>query len=224
VSDLSILVVTRAEPHALPFLRSMRTLAFTTGAELVVAADGLEAYAALGDEFLVRLVKSQGYIESVLDEALAACRTDYVLRLDDDEKASPAMVQWLAGGRYREHPHWSFPRAHLWRDEQTAIVTRLLWPDQQTRLSLRALSGGRAKIHEASPHGFGTIAPCALLHYKFLVKSLDERRAIVERYERIQPGAGTGPFVEFSTPEEPVVDARLVPLDELLAGLDRKAA
>ena len=40
-----------------------------------------------------------------------------------------------------------------------------------------------------------------LLHHKFRVKSIEERRAIVERYDNIAAGAGTA-FKAFSVPEE----------------------
>lgn len=203
MSDLSILCVTRAEPHALSFLRAMRSVAFATGAELVVAADGVDATLVLQSEFGGRVVtvKSKGYIESVLDEAVGACATDYVLRLDDDEKCSPAMVKWIAAGSYRVADHWKFPRANLWPTADQVAMTPHLWPDVQTRLSVRAKAGGRGVIHAGSPFGGGTEAPCVIEHHKFLVKTLEERRAIVRRYDAIQRGAGSH-FLPFSCPED----------------------
>lgn len=203
MSDLSILCVTRAEPHAIPLLRAMRSVAFATGGELVVAADGEEAEATLRRELIgpVIPVRSAGFIESVLDEAIAGCSRDYVLRLDDDERCSQAMIRWLADGQYRREPHWKFSRMNLWGDEQHFLVTPHLWPDHQTRLSQRAMAGGRTSIHAGSPFGGGALAPVAILHEKFLVKSLAERREIVARYERLQPGAGV-PFAPFSVPED----------------------
>lgn len=205
---LSILCVTKTEPHAWPFLAAMRVVAdAVAGSELVVAADGDFAYHRLiAADYWGPRVQSQGYIESVLDEALTFCSGDYVLRLDDDERCSPAMVEWLKSGAYSARPTWKFPRMQLWGDEQHFIVTPQLWPDTQSRLALRSLSGGRNVIHAGSPHGGGTAAPCSILHAKFLVKSLAERREIVKRYDSIQPGAGTN-FAAFSVPEDVLEEA-----------------
>ncbi len=192
---LSILCITRAEPFALPFLRAMDTLATGLGAELVIGADGHDAYRRVEELGLlanVWAVQSDGYLESVLDTVLARCTGDYVLRLDDDERVSPAMMTWLAARRYERADHWAFPRANLWRDAQTYIVNAPLWPDLQTRLSVRSKAGGRTQIHAGSPYGTGEIAPVVLEHHKFLVKPLKEREAIAARYDAIAEGAGTG--------------------------------
>ena len=192
---LSILCVTRAEPFAEPFLTAMAELAGDLEAELAIVRDGVD-------------VHSSGYIESVLDEALGFCTGDYVLRLDDDERCSPAMVDWLASGKWASRPSWKFCRQHLWGDERHFIITPQLWPDHQSRLAHRSLSGGRITIHAGSPHGGGELAPCAMVHAKFLVKSLEERRAIVRRYDAIQPGAGTN-FAAFSVPEDVYEEAAI---------------
>lgn len=203
MSTLSILCVTKAERHARPFLSAMGDLARQIGAEFVIAADGLEAVHALQDEEygVVRHVHSRGYIESVLDEAVGFCGGDYVLRLDDDERCSPAMVEWLRSGEWRATDVWKFPRMNRWPDADTFIVAPPLWLDEQTRLAVKAKSGGRTHIHAGSPYGGGQQAPCALWHDKFIVKSYAERRAVVERYERLQAGAGRD-FLAFSCPED----------------------
>lgn len=228
---LSILCVTRAEPHAARFLGSMLELAKHCDAELVVAADGLEAFERvldlprLADEADVVMVTSRGFIESVLDYAIESTHGDWILRLDDDERVNGPMGAWLQERAYLHEPHWSFRRLNLWGDEKHALDTSLLFPDPQTRLSRRELAGGRRSIHVASPHGLGRVAPqpVALEHHKFLVKSLDQRREVAARYERAQPGSGSGVFRYFYEPEECYTPEKLsrhtVPVERLLQGL-----
>jgi hypothetical protein len=200
--NLSILCVTRFERHALPFIADMASLAKDLDAEFVLAADGARPYQSLNAlGYQPWRVASTGYVESVLDDALALCQGDYVLRLDDDERCSAGMRRWLVNGGYLSARHWRFARAHLWRDTRHVLVTPHLWPDVQTRLSLRNMAGGRSAIHSGSPHGGGTDAPCSIEHHKFLVKSLEERREIIARYDSIQPGAGSQ-FRAFSCPED----------------------
>lgn len=204
---LSILCVTRGEDHAWPFLRALvdlqAALAEHAGGrpEVVLACDGPRAVAAVRDrpelqtaflQGMARIVEvhGAGYIESVLDEAIGVCRGDYVLRLDDDERCSPAMVRWLVAGAYAAAPSWAFATAGLWRDTASVLVTPELWPQYHTRLSRRALAGGQRRIHQPNPHGRGAIAPVVLEHHKFLVKSLEMRRGIAARYEAIRRGAG----------------------------------
>jgi hypothetical protein len=201
---LSILCVTKAEHHAPSFLSALEILVGELHAQLIVAADGVRAeewLVHIWGKSIVKRVDSGGYIESVLDQALDFCEGEQVLRLDDDERCSPAMIRWLQHGSYENANHWKFPRIHLWGDTHHALVTRELWPDHQTRLSSKRFASGRSDIHSGSPHGGGLEAPCAIEHHKFLVRSLEERRAIVERYDRIQPGAGSC-FRAFNCPED----------------------
>ena len=226
---LSILCVTRVEPHVAPFLDAMLTLAKHCDAEFVVAADGFEAFERLlairplADDAELACVHSRGYVESVLDYALESVRGDWVLRLDDDERVNGPLGEWLEERAFVRDPLWSFRRLNLWGDADHALETELLWPDPQTRLSVRELAGGRRSIHVASPHGLGSWAPrpCALEHHKFLVKTLDERRAIATRYEAIEPGTGSGVFLPFSVPEdfysEKVIAGKTKPVAEVVA-------
>lgn len=178
---LSILCVSQVKPRAIPFLEDMKRTAEALGGEFVLAEDGKD-------------VHSQGYIESVLDDAIALTRGDYILRLDDDERCSRSMLRWLELKKYEEGDHWSFPRIHLWKDVHTMIMEEYYWPDLQTRLSTRAKAGGRSEIHAGSPFGAGTIARVSIEHYVYLVKPYEERIAIAANYHRIRAGADGGPF------------------------------
>lgn len=182
--DLTILCVTQREPFAASFLAELADLADAIGASYV-EYDG----------------RGTGCIEHVLDDAIAECPDGYILRVDDDEVVSYPMKSWLIDRSYVEADHWAFPRRNLWPDENAYITSPPLYPDLQTRLSVKAKSGGRWSPHDGSPFGTGTVAPVGLEHHKFLVRSYDERRAIVDRYDSIMPGAGSG-WRAFSLPEE----------------------
>lgn len=199
---LDVLCVSRVESCCIRYLLDMRAMAARIGARFVLVADGNLAF---DRAYLYQLVgnarvKSQGYIESVLENALKSCDADYVLRLDDDERASPAMERWLASGAWQEHDHWKFPRAHYWGDR--VLLTPHLFPDHQTRLSTREKSGGRTSVHCGSPFGGGEEAPVAIEHYKFVAKSNEQRLHIAQVYDAFHPGYGTGDMKPFSLPEE----------------------
>lgn len=222
-SSLSVLCVTRGESCILPLLRQMSESARHADAEFVLAYDGPEAFARIRHVGINPtrgcMVRSAGYIESTLDKALESVSGDYVLRLDDDESMSDAMIEWLYSREYEFAPHWKFPRAYLFRDENTCISNSPLWPDYQTRLSTREMSFGRIAIHCSSPFGFGQAAPggVAILHHKLLVRSEQQRQEIIERYESIASGAGNNVKV-FNLPETVLADRlALVPLTDLLS-------
>lgn len=180
--DLTILCVTKGEEYGAYFRRRMSILAQLLDVEMVFAADGcFDALEALERDVVLK-VTSKGYIESVLDEAVAACSGKYVLRLDDDEAVSPAMEAWLKEKTYLLRDHWCFPRFHLYPDPQHAVVTPPYFPDWQTRLSLKAMSGGRPNVHEPSPYGVGTVATVGIEHYELLVKTQAERAALAKKY------------------------------------------
>lgn len=198
---LSIVCVTNCEPHALDFLKHMRQCADSLHAELVIGLDNPNApieIVNLAD--VVVEVKSRGYLESILDEVLDQCNGDYVLRLDDDEKISKALFDWLKSGKYEEGDVFAFPRPYLWGDDKHVLADLL--PDWQTRLTTWEKSGGRGQIHSGSPYGTGRIIPFPIEHYKFLVKTREQREAIMLRYESVRPGAGKEPcYGMYNMPE-----------------------
>lgn len=197
MTRLSILCITEHGAHAPPFLTHFEEVSEQLDAALVIH-DG----------------RGAGCIENVLDEAVAACPDGMILRLDDDERMSLEMRDWLEDGDWQEHDHWAFPRHNLWPDEHSHITSHGLYPDLQTRLSVKAKSGGRHTVHQGSPYGTGEVAPCAIEHWKFLVRPIEERRELVARYESLQPGAGHR-FSQFSVPEDvdwtPTVEPVRVP-------------
>jgi len=210
---LSILCVTRGDDAVLPFIDRMCRDALDLGAEILVCVDGEPTrvlLALVGSRQLHR-VQSAGYIESVLDEAVAYCRGEYVLRLDDDERISPALLGWLNGEHYLGADHWAFPRANLWGDSGSVLVNPPLWPDLQTRLSIKPKAGGRYGVHDGSPFGTGRVAPAVIEHHKYLIKGRAEREAQAARYDALRAGAGTSdPFWPFMVPEAAFWDGLMV--------------
>lgn len=202
-SDISLLCITKVEPHAARFVQAQEQLARDLNAEMVIIADGREAFYRAHAQFqrsTIVEMHSKGYMESIHDAAIDRCQTKYVLRLDDDELASEAMYDWLLDREYRENDHWKFSRANLWT-MNTYIRSGQLWPDHQTRLSTREKSKGRSCIHAGSPFGGGELAPVAIEHYKFIVKTKAERQKIADSYDRIQKGCGSNGMLAFQLPE-----------------------
>lgn len=205
--NLSILCITKAEPHAFNFLEHMAEACDELGATFLVVADGQDAYDRVRHACITTgyqdMLESNGYLESIHDEALALCDEGYVLRLDDDEYIGPEFVAWLKGGFYTAEPLWKFARAHIWANpdgSECVIVNPPLWPDMQTRLGRKQYMGGRNFIHCGSPFGGGAEAPVYIEHHKFVAKSVAERRATLDNYDRILPGSGQS-FEAFSLPE-----------------------
>lgn len=210
--QLTILTVTRAEQYSKTFLYRFMLMARAIGAECMIALDGpgangrLQAMKILNpsiEEYHVDFVRvdSAGFIESVLDQAVDACHGRYVLRLDDDEAPSLAMFDWLLNRQYLDQPHWCFPRGH--RYNAGLLMTPHLWPDVQTRLSLKEMSGGRHTLHAPSPFGAGTEAPVMIHHHKFMARTRKEREETSRRWH-------SGNMLAFSLPEDVYQTARLV--------------
>lgn len=223
--DLSILCVTKAEGRGIcNLLGQLAFAASELGAEFSIGADGSDAMATIcrtgplwGHDFRLFAVQSKGYVESALDDAIAHTDRHYVLRIDDDESISPAMLGWLKAGAYRTAEHWQFSRQHMWdlcwgpyRDGDGCLMTPHLWPDYQTRLSVRDKAGGRAGVHAPSPHGGGEIAPVSIVHWKYVVRTREDRRRIAQTYDAYSPGYGTGNMKPFSLPEEAYETMRVV--------------
>jgi hypothetical protein len=201
---LSILCVTQAAPAVRPLLADMAHVATLLGAEFVLLADGQIAQFELR-EYPVKLVavKSQGYVESVLDYGVSQCSGKYILRLDDDERCSMAMIDWLQRREYEAETHWKFPRMHLWGNANTVLITEQLFPDHQTRLSIKEKSGGRHFPHAMSPFGGGELAPVCIEHHKFLVRSRAERERTAAKWHQ-------GDMKAFSLPEDVIAEKALL--------------
>ena len=193
MTDLSILIITNGAPHAGPYLAKAGKLSRSLGAEYVIAGDGRQGMAAAKRYADVAVqMYSAGYMESIYHASVQKCSGDYILRLDDDEEASPALIAWLSEHRYKDAPLWAFPRCKTWGGVDTFITNHPLWPDLQTRCGVKSQMGGRYNIHDGATHGTGRVAPVAILHHKFVIKSLEERKRIAANYDAVKSGCGTG--------------------------------
>ena len=197
--NLSILTVTRGEPHSPRFLRHFRAVADMLSAEFVVAYDRVSQPACDADHYIA--VESSGVIEDVLVQAHAACSGEYVLRMDDDESLCPTAILALYGwcGLDSDSKSYAIRRANLWGDQWHAVSSGSLFPDLQARLMPRDRET-RTTVHEGMP--FDIVFPGMILHHKFLIKSYAERAKIAERYEQKRAGCGSGHYLQFSVPED----------------------
>lgn len=184
MSDLTVLTITDYPDHAPRFLQRAADLATRLGADYV-EWDGTGA----------------GLLENVLDGAVASCRDGWILLLADDEAIPRETEAWIATGEWETADNWCFPRRHLWPDEYSFITSMPLWPDLQTRLSVKAKSGGRLHIHAGSPFGSGTLVRAPIDHHKFLVRTQQERQQLLDRYATFDPIAVSPHYAAFSIPE-----------------------
>lgn len=189
--DLSICCVTKAAEYAKPFLMEMRDVAESLGAELVLGLHGIDAL-EFADWFAehrpFRSMTVEGrFIEEMLNPVLELCTGDYILRLDDDERASAEMIEWLRSGAYRERDSWFFPRFHVWPDRDHVITTQPFFPDFQGRLTTREKSFRPPTLHAGQPHP-AYRAPVHFEHHAFLAKTKEERRELAAHYESLLTG------------------------------------
>lgn len=202
--ELSIVCITNARPHSEYFLKKLHDNAKFLNAELIIGADGVKAM-ALAQSLTKRVVSvvSKGYIESILNRVMAMAEGVWVLRIDDDEEISPAMLQWLQSKQYKSSPLWRIPTMALWGDETKFITTSPLWPDAHLRLTTwRYRLGWDTKPHAPMPYQTDYMAPVAILHHKYLINDYNQRKLIADRYESISHGAGYGIHKVFTLPED----------------------
>jgi len=163
-----------------------------------------------------------GSYESVLNEAAALCRGEWVLYGHDDELWTPAFRAALPGlliaNASASAPEYVFPRRHIVRQEAAYrwITNAPLWPDWQIRLRTRAAWQERPwpRLVHSTP------AACPgwqyvnmpIWHLKFVVKSFSLRSARLAVWGQLWAEANSAHYRSFSLPEE--LDLRTAPLDE----------
>ena len=202
MSNFTICCVSRLEASVLPFLKKISDWCKETNSEFLLGVDGTPLKVESAFEFTntVLPVKSLGYIESVLDSVIDNCTGDYIFRLDDDEFFSEGLSTWLKEnlGRFTESIY-NFPRYNLWKDEKHFIPG--LYPDEQIRLATKAKSYGRTVIHCGSPFGYGQRINHEIMHYKFLIKTYEDRLKQAESIDAIMTGSGLGSYLINNLPE-----------------------
>lgn len=203
--DLSILCVTNNEHHDTErFIEDMCRIAPFLSAEFVLGLDREKAQKSRIRHYATKALDltADKLQEDVLDQAIAACSGEWILRLDDDEKVSNALLTWLITGAYKQGNLYAFPRIYMYPDADHFIANEGMWPDLQTRLGKKELMEGYTYVHAGNPNGTGVVVPYAIEHHKLLVRDFRERQKIGERYEQCRPGAGTRPeYARYNLPE-----------------------
>ena len=179
---LSLLCVTRGENHARRFLTHFAHVADLLRAEYVIGCDRCNIECSTAK--IVRLdASSCPTVETVLEEAVGACSGDWILRMDDDETLSLAMLGYMLAEDWSKLECIAFPRAHLYVDEHHAIADPQWWPDWTMRLSPREYAV-RHKLHEPAKK-VTHLARAMMLHHNLLVRGREGRREVAERYCQI---------------------------------------
>lgn len=211
-TSLSICCLTKCEPFSHRFLLEMKELADSLNAEFVLGADGCEEKAREYTDRVIPVV-SKGYLESILQEVLNFCNGDYIFRLDDDERLSNSLYKWVHDIVLVE-PIYSFRRYELYKDENYYLTA--LHPSVSSRLTTKRWAVCHDMIHGHFVP-YGTVIEHPILHYKFLVKSYEERLKLAEKYESITKNAGLGTYKSYTLPED--VDGILETLKEIEEGI-----
>jgi hypothetical protein len=174
--------------------------------ELVVLVDRQHA-----DEYTRRVAASlatrvsevdgKGYVEAHLREMIQACRGDWILRLDSDERLAPAWSQgWWLKYLDGEHTHFWVPRQ--WFDTRHTYLTVAPWAaDPQMRLFRNVPSKITfpEQIHEHMVvAGSGEyLAELPIEHHVLWLKTRAEREEKVARYLRLRPEKACANFYLF---------------------------
>lgn len=149
----------------------------------------------------VNEVDGKGCVEAHLREMVHACRSDWILRLDSDERLAPAWGQ----GSWRthlkgEHTHFWVPRQ--WFDTRDSYLNVAPWAcDPQMRL-FRNVSTEITfpeKIHEHMVvAGSGEyLAELSIEHHVLWLKTRAEREEKVAHYLRLRPEKACANFYLF---------------------------
>ncbi len=184
--DLSIVCVSEGRPRAERFFEHFRDVANDLGAELVIGIDmkdpnnldGMRLAQKFADTLVI--VKSEGFVESVINDVVAAAHGRWIFVLDDDEMLSHALWEWLRNRGYIDGvtQMWEFPTAAVWPTSMTFLTDEKHWPDIHTRLMTWRFAEWNPTPHGGHRYGRGILCPAAIVHYRYLVKPLDERREI----------------------------------------------
>ena len=147
------------------------------------------------------------------------CTGDWILRVDDDELPSRALLEALPSlVRESELTHFWIPRRWVHPSPREAIAQGLWERDIQVRLvrnepGIWRFSGGTHS--NIRVEGAGRVVEAPLLHLVLLLSDTDRRRAKADAYERAHPGItdDTGASVNHVFVPEDLDAVRLAPMD-----------
>ena len=189
---------------------------------------------------IVPVTPQHDRVEAMLAITRQVVPNEWVVRLDDDELPSAALVAWLQQALAGvEAPCLALSRRDAWLLDGRLHYSRLedyyfhpqdpTYLDPQWRAFRPRQVGFTDRIH--SP-GFdasqaGTVPASAFfVHFDWIIRSLAQRRAKLAGYERQSPGAGQGGFARFYLPEmHQAGDSRWTPFETAeFDGLARQLA
>ena len=163
--------------------------------EIVVAADagGDPALESLRGVYAddVAWFRSPGSLEAVLLWALRRCRSDWIVRLDDDEAAPPVLFDEVRALEGDEATHAVVPCRWLWPDPGAWWASPPLGHDLKLRV-LRNVPG--LWRQDPAPHaplavlGPERVLTAPIYHGALLVSDETERRTKAASYERAASG------------------------------------
>jgi hypothetical protein len=192
MASVSFCMTTRG---ALPRIHALLSLVRPHVDEIVLAVDAggnldaLEACADLADrrltfDYLAPPCRNIGWLQH-------QCSCDWLLRFDDDEIPSAALLEALPELVADRRPtHYGLTRRWLYGDASTYISSPPWLPDYQLRL-VRNVPGiwrFTGEMHDgAIVLGERRLVDLPIYHADLLLLPVDERRRKAERYERLRP-------------------------------------
>lgn len=194
--------------------------------EIVLAVDEhapaatAEQCAALTDR--LEVVPHMATAEHYIGWLLAQCSGEWILRMDDDELPTDALLAELPGLlASREHTHHLMARRWVYPDA-TRTISSGPWVagyDLHARLvrNITGLWHVPSQLHgHVRVEGAGRIAAAPFLHLATVADDLAARRRKVERYEQLAPGLElpTGGSVNSLYLPEDVPDLQTTPLTD----------
>ena len=152
----------------------------------------------------IERVKLPGFPEPILPYAYSLCKQPYILRMDDDELLGERFVKNRDPIlRIGADGYW-FPRYQIIGKERDHYLSGEPWyPDYQLRLFKNGKVTAATDIH-CTPviKGRTEMLNTHIFHYKYVLKSREEREAMVRRYDAVRMGAGSGePYHPHQIPE-----------------------
>jgi len=222
VTRLSVLCLTNAPPARLSVvLEQFRSVAdeIVLGADLRVGGSQQREYAALAD--LVVPIDFT-YAEQHLASLAARSTGEWLLRMDDDEMLSPALLEripWLIGQPIEQY--W-VPRRWLYESIAGWLSEPPWWPDYHNRLVRRNPRLHFSGVLHTGPEPAypARYLDWPIYHFECLLKDRAERERKALDAERLRPGLeapGGGPLNEvYYVPEVHARhDPSAVPADDL---------
>ena len=142
-------------------------------------------------------------VESLLSGIIPYFSSSWILRLDDDELPSSAMLRWVAGNvSHLQAPSVAFPRYSIYRNGNGGLGDFGLRGDggpwktnYQYRLFRPSDVAPKDTLHSPGFDASFELAPdeARIYHFDWIVHTYDERRRKTERYEELEKGNRNSP-------------------------------